>query len=490
MEQIDKSTYPDDRRIEMTAYIGPRRAGKHVYNDKYGMYPLDPKEGYPSFITDEVFELYKDAGLNFLMPEEDAFYKERITKEGFVEEPDFEKSDLYTYMKMAEKHGLTVYPAIREVFSHIAREKGEFGEDEKSILKDFVETIQAYFPDTFRGIMLTDEPEYFALPRIKKIMSYLRSDEIKKIKPNMDIFTSMLPIYGTMKSFHSDYSDDKYKRLRYDEVRKNAYKYYMEQCSDAVGEFSFDYYALIYENQLTPGFYLNMEMAAEHCKKEGYPFAITLQSFRMDVNYNEKTGRSLQVYRTPHYEDMRWQVYSALAFGVQRIGYYTFWSHYGLRSHTVQQNAMVVFDPSDEKGYRTTEIYDAVKKVNHEILAFDHVFLRFKWLGCRVVRTSRDRNIRLVQGGYKGGSLVSETATRDLLIGCMENPEDGKEGYWIVNAENPFRNQINDVEIVFKDATSVTYYRKGKAYDMTLDGGKFSIRLGVGEGIFVLPHQS
>jgi hypothetical protein len=185
-----------------------------------------------------------------------------------------------------------------------------------------------------------------------------------------------------------------------------------------------------------------------------------------------------------------------LAFGAQRIGFYTFWTHYSLGSLGREPRAMVVFDPSDDRGYRTTEIYDAVKETNQEILAFDHIFLRFKWQGCRVVRTGLERNIRLVKGGYEGGSIVSEKATRDLLIGCMKNPDDGKEGYWIVNAENPARLQINDVEVLFEGTTEVIYYRKGKEYSMKLEQvvsegrncGKLSIRLGIGEGIFVIPN--
>lgn len=484
-----KPQYSDERRIDMMAYMGPRRAGKHLYHDEYGTYPMDPEEGYPSFITDEVFELYKNVGLNILLPEGDAFFEQNVTKDGFVYEPDFEKSDLYAYMKMAQKHDLIVYPATEEIFGHMAHEPGPFGDKEKEHVKHFIETVQAYFPDTFRGIMLTDEPQYPAIERMTKVVEYIRSDEIRAIKDNIEFFTTMLPIYGQMKSFHPDYSDESYQRLKYDKDRLTAYQYYMEKTSDAMKEVSYDYYALIYEHQLTPGFYLNMELAAEYAKEKGYPFTIALQSFRMDVNYNEKTGRSLMVYRTPHYEDIRWQVYSALAFGASRIAYYTFWTHYGLSSHTVQQNAMVVFDPSEDKGYRTTEIYDAVKLVNDEILGFDHVFLRFKWKGTKVVRTSRERNIQLVKAGYEDEVLQEVTATRDLLVGCMENPEDGTSGYWIVNAENPFRCQLNDVKVKFKGAERVIYYRKGKEYDEALSDETFTIRLAVGEGIFVLPYS-
>ena len=63
------------------------------------------------------------------------------------------------------------------------------------------------------------------------------------------------------------------------------------------------------------------------------------------------------------------------------------------------------------------------------------------------------------------------------------------KGYWVVNAKNPYHYEVNDVELTFKDADSIVYYRKGKAYDTGLENGKFTIRLGTGEGIFVIPHK-
>ena len=107
-----KPIYRNNRRIDITAYMGPRRAGKRNFNGKYGENPRDRHEGYPSFIRDEVFELYKEAGMNFLMPEADAFFGQNITETGYQPMENFEQSDLYAYMKMAEKHGLTDYPAV------------------------------------------------------------------------------------------------------------------------------------------------------------------------------------------------------------------------------------------------------------------------------------------------------------------------------------------------------------------------------------------
>lgn len=484
-----KPIYPDDRSMDMTAYMGPRRAGKRSFNGKYGMNPRDIEKGYPTFFTDEVFALYKEAGLNFLMPEADAYFGQNITEEGFVKEPDFEKSDLYRYMKLAEKHGLIVYATSEDIFGEMTHQDGPFEQEEKEKLRTLVITLQKYFPNTFGGIMLTDEPSYYSVGRIKKIVEYLHSEEIRRIKPDLNLYASMLPMYTYLSAYHPNYIDEKYNQtIQFNEERKQAYSYYIDLCADAMGEFCTDYYSLGRDGWLSPAFYQNMEMMAEHAKEGGYPISITLLSNRMDTQYNPVTGRGKTAYRVPSYEDMRFQVYSALAFGVQRIGYYTFWQHYSESNAEMYPKAMINYDPSEECGYRKTEIYYAVKEINEEVHRIDHIFMRYQWQGCKVVRTSRDRNIRLIQGGYEDSCLKQITASRDLLAGCFENPEDGHKGYWIVNAQNPYRYEVNDVALTFEDAKNILYYRKGREYEAVLEDGHFRIRLGVGEGIFVIPY--
>lgn len=54
--------------------------------------------------------------------------------------------------------------------------------------------------------------------------------------------------------------------------------------------------------------------------------------------------------------------------------------------------------------------------------------------------------------------------------------------------------QITDTMSNFKlffneGAERLLYYRKGKEYDVPLDNGSFSIRLGVGEGVFAIPYK-
>lgn len=88
--------------------------------------------------------------------------------------------------------------------------------------------------------------------------------------------------------------------------------------------------------------------------------------------YCPKSFRGIMLTDEPTYEDMRFQVYSSLAFGVTRIGYFTFWQLFHESTGEVFMKAMVNYEPSEEKGYRVSEIYHAVKEVNEEILALDH----------------------------------------------------------------------------------------------------------------------
>ena len=57
-----------------------------------------------------------------------------------------------------------------------------------------------------------------------------------------------------------------------------------------------------------------------------------------------------------------------------------------------------------------------------------------------------------------------------------------------MNAQNPYRYEMNDVELCMEGAERLLYYRKGKEYDVPLQEGQFRVRLGVGEGIFVIPY--
>ena len=488
MIQHGKPQYADDRRMDMTAYMGPRRAGKRNFNGSYGN-PRDPKAGFPEFWDDAVFETYKAAGMTYLLPDGDAFYGTRVTENGIVVEEEFEKSDLYRFLTIAEKHGIPVYPSQAELMYILARRDTPMTAKEKDMVAAMVATLKKHFPNTVKGMLLTDEPTMQHRVGMESCVHFVR-----ELAPEWDIFVSMLPIYGTAEMFGADMNDPQFKDKEITLQMKEAeYRKYIAAYGALIGEFSFDYYAFNHDagpEILSPFFFRNLELAAEGARTGGFPMSATLQAFRMDRRYDPATGKGQPVFRETTYEDVRWQVYAALAFGARRLGYFTFWQHYNESQYEVFPTAMVVYDEAEEAGFRKTGIYYDVKKVNEQVHACDHVLLRFYWKGCRTVVKSEDENIRLVEGNYTDDTLGAVTATRDTLIGCFENPEDGRDGYWLVNAHNPYFYEWSEVEATFTDADRVVYWRAGRECDEPLENGIFRIRLGAGEGVFVIPYKA
>lgn len=481
-----KPIYKDDRRIPMMAYMGPRRAGKRFFNNSYGN-PRDPETGYQEFWTDAVFSDYKDAGFSYILPEGDAFYGENISESGLRKEPVFAKSDLYRFMQKARKHQLAVYPSSRAILDEIKLDKGLMSKEERAHVKDFIETVKREFPDVFTGILITDEPKIQVDYRVEECIRYMR-----ELAPELDIFASQFPSYGSIDCFDREYTKEKYGDMPITyEMKEVYYREYVKCYGRMFGEFSFDHYPIMGESssRLCPVFIRNLETVAEIAKEENFPISITLQAFRMDKEYDSEKGRGIEMFALPSYEDIRYQVYISLAFGVKRIGYFTFWQHYNEGFREVFPTSMLVYDEAEECGYRKTSIYDAVKKVNDQILKFDHVFLHYDWKGARLIRKSDDENLQFAICDYEDEYLTDINAKRDALIGYMENPEDERNGYWIVNAYNPYFFEWNEMSMRFAGATNLLYYRAGREYDIKLpEDGIFSIRLGAGEGIFVIPY--
>lgn len=483
-----KPQYADDRRLETTAYMGPRRAGKRNFNEEYGN-PRDCAAGYREFWDDAVFEAYKEAGLTFLIPEGDAFFGTRVTADGVCGETDFTKSDLFRFLEIARRHDLAVYPSQAELMYIMARRAEPLNDEEKRRIADMVTTLKARFPDTVKGLLLTDEPMMKHYGGVASCVEWIRS-----LAPEWDLFVSMLPIYGTAEMFGADMQSEKYKGHEVTlEMKSEEYSRYISSFGKLLGEFSFDYYAFnrdVGPETLSPTFFRNLELAAEGAKEHGFSMSATLQACRMDRGYDPQSGKTERViFREVTYEDMRWQAYAALAFGARRLGYFTFWQHYNESQYETFPTAMVVYDEAEPCGWRKTATYDAVQKVNAQIHAFDHVFLRFDWRGCRVINRSGDENVAFVKGDWRDGALGDLQATRDTLVGCFENPEDGREGYWLVNAHNPYFYEWNEITARFHGANRATYWRGGREYDVALTDGALSLRLGAGEGVFVIPYM-
>lgn len=464
--------YEDDEYIELAAYMGPRRAGYRFWNGVYGEHPEDPAGGWDSYITEKDFQDYIDAGFTYVLSEGDGWYDYNV--EARQEVSNFKESDLYAYMELAEKMGLQVVPSSNFLVNLSSRVDYRLTDEHKQTIDKMIEDLSQY--KMFKGLTLRDEPDHEWAKTFGAIQDYVWSKD-----PDFFFYTCMLPIYGRVSSFSNNITDDK----------EAAYSEYVQAISDATGTFAYDHYPLYIDpiqgaTAVQADYYQNFELVAANAKKNNYDAGFVVQSSAWGAPDGEFSVRHPRATNTK--ADISYQVYSALAYGMKYINYYTYWEHYAQGDTNYVYDAMVMYP--EEKGQEPikTEAYYAVQAMNAELKKFDHVFLKYDWEGTMAVvpEGKTESTLLACVKDYTSPRIASVTATEEAIIGCQKD-EDGYDGFMIVNATDPALNLANSVTVEFKQATSAICYIEGEETTVELKNGTYTFELSGGEGIFVIP---
>lgn len=449
--------YSDSQAVmPLGAYFGPRNAGTEVWNGNA------VREHEVSYITDEGFKDYADAGLNYVMSEYDANYGSRT---------------LPTYMELAEKYGIDVYVHSNTLTS-LLRNRDELTTENKTWISNMIRDLQQY--ESFKGLQMADEPSLAQVPKFVKTAKY-----INQVAPNTGMFVSGFPSYGFA-------------------TNKTEYPEYMKSLGSAMKGFTYDFYPfwrvlqpnaegnVIEEPKskwsMRGDWFYNLELAAQTAKGL-YDTGITVQTH--GANDNTKTSGGLYShYRDIKKEEVSFQVYSALAYGMKRITYYTYWEHYAQSDETDFTSAMVMWeDPTDPKSKAVkTDTYYGVQAVNREILKFDHVFLNFNWQGTMEYKgADNDKVLAYRNSDYTSPRVASLTGTNDVIVGCLRD-QNAYDGFMMVNATDPVDELTAEGTITFRDATHAIVYVHGEPTTVSLTNGAYHYNLASGEGIFVIPY--
>jgi len=375
------------------------------------------------FINDQTYREIAESGINTIY----ALYENA--------------NDTVKALKAAENNNISYY--VRDTSLTVLQE------EDYDILPDLLAKYKSY--PAFKGYLVYDEPGPNKFEALGKL-----HQEFKKILPDKDFYINLFPTYSSLAQ--RDGLD---------------YKEYLQKYIDVVKpEFiSYDHYPLkqtVEGTAITEDFLYNLELVAEAGKKAGVPVWSFIQA--MDFGATN---------RKPSEADIRWQVYTNLAFGVQGIQYFCYW--------TPVDDATTVFGEAmiDRQGNKTP-IYDYVKNVNREILAFDHILLSMKNLGVMT---------------YAPGSLPSEMFTenpltewkpvkkieaeREVILGAFES-DNGAKAMILVNYTDPGKNLTNKVSIQLKGVKGLTVYEKDVPTKVELKGGRYEVTLQPGEGKFIL----
>ena len=258
----------------------------------------------------------------------------------------------------------------------------------------------------------------------------------------------------------------------------SRYEDYVDKWLDKANPFmySYDDYPLLdydpgmvgYETVMS-GYYHNLDLLRVKTLEQGIPlwsFIATLRITRSTTT-NEPDGRA------PSREDIRWTVFSNLAFGVKGIQYFTYYTSSNQERHG---NAMV-----DRDG-KLTQTYYNVKEVNAEFKNYDEFLLNSDAVG---VMFSDDR-----RGGFDIYStpLTSFGGIRSVegeryLIGCFSDKDTGKKSV-LITPTTP-RDDIQ-LTLNMKEAVKeVSVYIDGVRQTVKINNQQLKVNVNRGNAVYI-----
>lgn len=261
---------------------------------------------------------------------------------------------------------------------------------------DFAANLDAVIADyaghsATGGYFLTDEPNASAFPWLAAVNQYLLKKDPKHL-PYINLFPN--------------YANEQ-------QLGNPTYEEHVEQFCSVVRPklLSYDHYALINDGTERPIYFENMEIVRRQGLKHGIPMCFIL----LVVPHGP--------YRDPSEAEIRWQVYTALAYGAKAILYFTYWTPHGGDAWRFR-NGIITYD-----GERT-EHFNQVKRINAELKVLGPILMKLTStgvyhtgeapLGCRApepglpVRVTNDVPVVLGMFKHRDGSAWAMIVNRDM----------------------------------------------------------------------------
>ncbi len=331
-------------------------------------------------------------------------------------------------INVVHKHGMKCMVFDNRIFSALAKPGAETDVGIEAAVKDF-----AKHP-AFFGFFLRDEPNARDFLALAHVNQRLIAQDPKGV-PYINLF----PTYASQ-----------------EQLGNPTYEAHVEQfLSDVKPKvLSYDHYALL-QGRDRPDYFLNMEIIRSGSLKHNVPFWFILLS-------TPHFG-----YRTPSEGDLRWQVFTALAYGAKGIMYFTYWT-------VKEQNWGDGIIKAD--GTRT-ERYDIIKRINAEIKA----------LGPTLLPLTSRKVYHTAAQPPNGASRPDESAWvqkvegGDLVVGELQ---DGKDKLFLF-LTNASHSQAADVSVTLKKKVKAVREVPKSAGAQTVtarNAARFSVSLAAGDG--------
>jgi hypothetical protein len=186
---------------------------------------------------------------------------------------------------------------------------------------------------------ITDEPNVSAFDGLGKLVAYLREKDPKHLA-----YINLFPTYASN------------EQLGTKGDVTTAYTEHLRQFSATVkpGLISWDHYIFMVHG-VTAQYFLNLGLIRDEALRTGVPFLNIIQAAIWDKSV-----------RMPTADEMRWQVYTSLAYGARGISYFVYWTPDGMRGLY--------------EGGKATPLVADVAKLNLEIAALSPALMQLNTL--------------------------------------------------------------------------------------------------------------
>ena len=336
-------------------------------------------------------------------------------------------------INLSHKHGMKCLLFDNRIFRALEKPGPETDAEIEAAVRDY-----ANHP-AFFGFFLQDEPNAQAFPALAHV-----NQRLLALNPKVVPYINLFPTYATP-----------------EQLGTPTYEEYVEQFLSIVKPkvLSYDHYALL-QGRNRHDYFLNMEIIRAKALKYGVPFWFILLS---TPHYG---------YRTPSEGDLRWQVFTALAYGAKGIMYFTYW--------TVNEEGWG--DGIIKSDGTRTERYEIVKVINAEIKALGKTLLRL--VSHKVYHTTTQTPL--------GASLPDKNAWvqkvdgGDLVVGELQD-DKGKPFLFITNAshDEPLEGTVilrTKVKAIHEIPKSVGEKPKPLRVRQVGSIASFTVRLSAGDG--------
>lgn len=283
------------------------------------------------------------------------------------------------------------------------------------------------------GYMLKDEPGSSQFDQIGKLIA-----EFRRRDDSHATCVNLFPIHATA-----------------DQLETSSYQRYLDDYLSRVRPdfLCYDHYTFLSNGQDRPDYFHNLEVARQAARRFGTPCWIVILA-----GWHEH-------FREPTPAQMRWQAYSALAYGVKGIFYFTFWP--------VNDQYRAVVDFSGNPG----PLYDPIRHMNAEILQLGRTLLNLESTGVYHTGTSLPEGVRRLRLDMP----VNVPQNLPLVVGFFQSG-DGDRYAMIVNRD--YQREITTPIRFSPGTTAVSRIdeRTGSTQPLPLTKGESRITLPAGSG--------